>query len=394
MRFVAFLLLFTVCSFGREVNFHNFDGFQQKLSKEYVTEKIRHYLKYSDEIEKYYEITANALAIYASPGDKKLGKVEYALYFGQEFPSVVPEFKHPLSKAKIAIDPGHFGGQFARLEERYVSIESEGKTLEFDEGTLAFLTALHLKKKLEAKGATVLMTRKAIGEGAYPQPFFEWLKEHPELWEKGVPLSTIFLRHYNRLDLRARAELINNFQPDLTLLIHYNAIDSELPDPRRTKPTKRNFNLVFIPGAFCKGELANAEDRYHFLRLICTQDLELSHQMAQDLVERFTTYLDVPPLKSAKKELCGFGNSLVSADGVFCRNLCLTRLIESPLCYGETLIQNNLDEALELSQSQTTIDGIPCPQRVIDVAEAYYKTILLYYEDSEGLTSRSLAADA
>jgi hypothetical protein len=380
MRFVTFFLLLTACSFGVEVNFRDFDRCQQKLSKEYVTEKIRHYLQYSDEIENYFEITANALAIYASPEDKKLGKVEYALYFGQEFPSFVPEFKHPLSKAKIAIDPGHFGGQFARLEERYVSIELDGKILEFDEGTLTFLTALQLKKMLEAQGATVLLTRKAIGEGAYPEPFFDWLKEHPELWEKGMALSTIFLKHYNRLDLRSRAELINNFKPDLTVLIHYNAIDSELPDPRRTKPTNRNFNLVFIPGGFCKGELANPEDRYHFLRLICTQDLELSRQMAQDLVERFTKYLGVPPLKSAKKEVCGFGNSLVSAEGVFCRNLCLTRLIQSPLCYGETLIQNNLNEALELSQSQTTVEGIPCPQRVLDVAEAYFKTIILYYE--------------
>ncbi|CCB88622.1 N-acetylmuramoyl-L-alanine amidase family protein [Simkania negevensis] len=377
---MTFFLLLTACSFGVELNFHDFDKYQQKLSKKYVTEKIRHYLQYSDEIENYFEITANALAIYASPEDKQLGKVGYALYFGQEFPSFVPEFKHPLSKAKIAIDPGHFGGQFARLEERYVSIELDGKILEFDEGTLAFLTALQLKKKLEAQGATVLLTRKAIGEGAYPEPFFDWLKEHSELWEKGVALSTIFLKHYNRLDLRSRAELINNFKPDLTVLIHYNAIDSELPDPRRTKPTDRNFNLVFIPGGFCKGELASHEDRYHFLRLICTQDLELSRQMAQDLVERFTKYLNVPPLKSAKKEVCGFGNSLVSAEGVFCRNLCLTRLIQSPLCYGETLIQNNLDEALELSQSQKTVEGIPCPQRVLDVAEAYFKTIILYYE--------------
>lgn len=386
MRVVLFLLIFTVYSFGEEVDFHDFDGFQHQLSKEYITEKIRHFLQYSDEIENYYEVTANALAIYATPEDKALGKVEYALYFGGESPSATPEFKHPLSQAKIAIDPGHFGGQFARLEERFVSIKLEGKTLEFDEGTLAFLTALHLKKRLEAKGATVLLTRQSIGEGAYPQPFFDWLKEHPELWEKGVALSTIFLKHYNRLDLRARAERINKFQPDLTLLIHFNAIDSELSDPRHTKPTKRNFNLVFIPGAFCKGELANAEDRYHFLRLICKQDLELSHQMAQDLVGRFTEHLQVPPLKSTKNS--GFSNSLVSADGVFCRNLCLTRLITSPLCYGETLIQNNLEEAQELSQSQVIVDGIPCPKRIIEVAEAYFEAITSFYVGSTGMLGK------
>lgn len=377
MKFFLFFLLLTGQCFCE--SFSEFDRYQQQLSKEYVTHKITHFLQYSDEIENYYEVTDDALVLYGSPTDKSQGNIEYRLLFGDK--ALQPStFNHPLSQAKIAIDPGHFGGQFARLEERYIEMEYEGKALYFDEGSLAFLTALHLRKKLEEQGATVLLTRKGIGEGAYPENFFDWLKNHPEFWEKGVPLSTIFLRHYNRLDLRARAELINNFNPDLTLLIHYNAIDSELPDSNQTKETTRNFNLVFIPGAFCQGELVNPEDRYNFLRLICTQDLEKSYEMAQELVSLFTTHLQVPPLKTAKREISGFGNSLISSDGVFCRNLCLTRLIKGPLCYGETLIQNNLEEALELSQNKAIIEGIPCPERVIDVAEAYYEaTVSLFH---------------
>ncbi|QVL57574.1 MAG: N-acetylmuramoyl-L-alanine amidase [Simkaniaceae bacterium] len=377
MKFFIFLLFLITPCFCE--NFSEFNRYQHQLSKDYVTKKITHFLQYSEEIENYYEVTEDSLVLYASAEDKARGNVEYRLNFGAEVPKP-SQFNRPLSQAKIAIDPGHFGGQFARLEERYVEMEHEGKTLYFDEGSLAFLTALHLKKKLEEKGAIVLLTRKAIGEGAYSENFFDWLKNHPEYWEKGVPLSTIFLRYYNRLDLHARAEIINNFNPDLTLLIHYNAVDSELPDSNQTKETTRNFNLVFIPGAFCQGELVNPEDRYHFLRLICTQDLEKSYEMAQELVSLFTTHLQVPPLKTAKKEVSGFGNSLVSADGVFCRNLCLTRLIKGPLCYGETLIQNNLEEALELSQNKAMVEGTPCPERVIDVAEAYFEaTVSLFH---------------
>ena len=377
LKYCLFFLFLMASCFGESLS--EFDSYQRQLSKDYVTEKITHFLQYSKEIENYYELTDEALILYASPEDKAKGNVEYRLNFGAKFPNLSP-LTQPLSQAKIAIDPGHFGGKFARLEERYVEMEHEGKTLTFDEGSLAFLTALHLKKKLEEKGATVLITRKGIGEGVYPENFFDWLKNHPELWEKGVPLSTIFLRHYNRLDLRARAALINAFHPDLTLFIHYNAVDCELPDSPQTKRTDRNFNLVFIPGAFCSGELAAAEDRYHFLRLICTQDLESSHVIAQDLVDRFTTHLQVPPLKTAKREVAGFGNSLISSDGIFSRNLCLTRLVKGPLCYGETLIQNNLQEALELSQNQTMIEGIACPQRVVDVAEAYYETIVALFD--------------
>lgn len=372
-----FLFLIAAC-FGE--SFSEFDSYQHQLSKDYVKEKITHFLQYSKEIENYYELTDEALILYASFEDKAKRNVEYRLDFGAEFPKPF-QFTQPLSQAKIAIDPGHFGGKFARLEERYVEMEHEGKTLYFDEGSLAFLTALHLKKRLEEKGATVLITRKGIGEGVYPENFFDWLKNHPELWEKGTSLSTIFLRYYNRLDLRARAELINAFNPDLTLFIHYNALDSELPNSTQTKRTDRNFNLVFIPGAFCSGELTTPEDRYHFLRLICTQDLETSHVIAQNLVDRFTTLLKVPALKTAKREVCGFGNSLISSDGIFCRNLCLTRLVKGPLCYGETLIQNNLQEALELSQTQRVVEGIACPERVIEVAEAYYETIVALFDE-------------
>lgn len=170
--------------------------------------------------------------------------------------------------------------------------------------------------------------------------------------------------------------------PSIQILpfLFYNAVDCELPDSTQTKRTDRNFNLVFIPGAFCSGELAAAEDRYHFLRLICTQDLENSYIIAQDLVDRFTAHLQVPPLKTAKRAVAGFGNSLISSDGIFSRNLCLTRLVKGPLCYGETLIQNNLQEALELSQNQAMVEGIACPERVIDVAEAYYETIVALFD--------------
>ena len=378
-----FFLLASHC-FSMEVNFHDFDAFQNKLSKDYVIEKIANDLEYSPEIKQYFQVGEEALLLFASPEDKDKGIVEYQLFFGEETPHS-PEFKlnKPLSQAKIAIDPGHFGGDLARLEEQYVEMNHEGEMLFFDEGSLSFLTALHLKKKLEEEGASVFLTRQSIGKGAYPENFFDWLKGHPEHWKKGGSLSTIFLRHYNRLDLRERAKIINAYHPDLTIIIHYNAIDSEQKNSQETKESKRNFNLVFIPGAFCKGELASPEDRYHFLRLLCSDDLESSFHIAHKLIETFTTHLQVSPLKSSKRKVSGFSNALISESGIFRRNLCLTRLVKGPLCYGETLIQNNLQEALALSKKETSIEGIPCSTRVVTVAEAYFEAISSFYISSK-----------
>jgi len=367
------LLLLAVSTHCFCYDFAEFDPFQGRLSKEYVARKISHYLQYSKEIENYFEIQEDALVIFASPKDKKEGAYEYRLAFGDE--SLSPpqfNFAKPISSARIAIDPGHFGGKWARLEERYIDMEHEGRSVNFDEGTLSFLTAVYLKKILEEQGALVFLTRTKVGEGVYPENFFDWLKKHPEYWEKGVALSTIFRRHYNRLDLRERARLINEYQPDLMIAIHYNAIDCE----ETIEPTKDNFNLIFIPGAFCRNELASVEDRFHFLRLVCTQDLESSAHFARTLVDVFSKHLKVSPFTSPMQ------NSLSEAAGVFSRNLCITRLIKGPICYGETLIQNNEKELINLSQNDEVVGGIPCPRRVIDVANAYYEAILSFFNPS------------
>ncbi|MCB1109442.1 MAG: N-acetylmuramoyl-L-alanine amidase [Chlamydiia bacterium] len=357
----AFLFLVSTSCYG--IDFEDFAPFQGKLSKEYVREKIAKFLQYSPEIQHYFSIEEEALALFASPEAKKEGVSEYRLAFGVEVPGSCIGFHKPLQEMKIAIDPGHFGGEWAQLEERYIDLEYQGKRCVFDEGTLTLLTALLLKEKLEKVGITVLLTRTEKGKGVYPENFFDWLKKHPELWKKGVSLSSLFRGHYNRLDLRQRAEMINAFKPDLTFVVHYNAVDDEKP---------KNFNLVFIPGAFCDKELEAAEDRYHFLRLICTQDLEQSSQLAEHLIGEFSKHLEVFPFNAS------LANSLKSGKGIYCRNLCLTRLIHGPVCYGETLVQNHQEELLKLSQADGVVEGMPCPQRVFEVAQAYYEALMTY----------------
>src|SRR5690606_40956363 len=89
-----------------------------RVSRDWSSDVCSSDLQYSDEIENYYDVTDKALVLYASPEDKNFGKARYTLYFGQSFPEVKFQFDSPLSQAKIAIDPGHFGGQ--RSEERRV----------------------------------------------------------------------------------------------------------------------------------------------------------------------------------------------------------------------------------------------------------------------------------
>jgi hypothetical protein len=68
-----------------------------------------------------------------------------------------------------------------------------------------------------------MITRDEIGKGAYGQGFFDWLKHSSNLWSSQVFLGNLFRRYYNPLDLKARAQKINAFSPDLTLVLHYNS---------------------------------------------------------------------------------------------------------------------------------------------------------------------------
>ncbi|HSX12193.1 MAG TPA: N-acetylmuramoyl-L-alanine amidase [Rhabdochlamydiaceae bacterium] len=366
--FYFILFLFLPCLISAK-DFSDFDRYQKKLSREIVQKKIDTFLKKNAEIDAYYQLTEKALILYKTPKTE----VEYILELEEQAVPSENLKKKSLAGLKVALDPGHFGGNYAFLEERYIDIEEN----RFDEGTLTLLTALYLKQLLEAEGATVFLTKTKVGEGVFEENFFDWLKKNPHYWVD-KPLNRIFRLYYNPLDLRARAEKINQFGPDLTLIIHFNAHPVKGDLPSNSHSTESNYNLVFLPGAFCKKELADSDARYEFLRLICTHDLQNSLDLSQHILDRFSAILKVPAIQESSEIPYLSKCCLKLSEGIFARNLVLTRLIHGPLCYGETLIQNNVQECKNLSKKEFVIQGIACPLRLKEVAEAYFEGIKEY----------------
>ncbi len=93
------------------------------------------------------------------------------------------------------------------------------------------------------------------------------------------------------------------------------------------------------------------------------------------LVRQFADHLNVPlitqhDMPSNLQDAC-----LLQEPGVYCRNLALTRLVHSPLCYGETLIQNNEEEANRLAAKEVIIGDTACSARIKEVAQAYFEGI-------------------
>jgi N-acetylmuramoyl-L-alanine amidase len=363
-------------------NFHDFDPYQHKLTSQEIEVKIKNFLEKDSKISEFYQLTPTTFYI----GDLKNNEIDYILYLNPN-PSLQaykPNTRHKsLNGVKIAIDPGHFGGMFAVLERRYVSLPAEkSKTNQpicFHEGDLTYLTALKLKSLLEADGALTLVTRPGIGQGAIDEDFFKWLEKHFDLKKNITSMFDLF-SFYNKDDLKVRAKKINNFCPDITIIIHYNAHLTDQEKDQKTLVTQSNYNLTFIPGAFCANELKNTEDRYEFLRLIVTEDIKESLKLSECIVKEFAKQLNVPLISETEKT--SYRNAcLIQKPGIYCRNLVLTRFVHSPVCYGETLIQNNEKEIYRLSAHDISIGGIPCSKRIEEVAQAYFKGIKKYFKN-------------
>lgn len=350
------LLLLTlawVCSFS------DFDPYQKKITKEEAQAKIERYLQKDDELAKSYTIT-----------DEAIHFPDYTLWFASEPQTIKPTFPHELKGLKIAIDPGHLGGDYAIIEERYISIPPN---LRFDEGTLNLLTAKALKKLLEEAGAQVLLTKEQNSSAVYEKSFSSWLQES----------KSKDFRIYNSLDLRARAQKINDSHPDLTIVIHYNAHGNRDAVTLENIPADKNYNMVFVGGSFCKGELNEFEGRYAFLRLLVTSDLERSIQLSQEILNSFTQHLQVPPVKESDEIPYLKKASRYIHEGVYARNLALTRLVKGPICYGETLCQDCLQESQRLNAKDFTLDGITGPKRAEQVAQAYFEGIANFLKKQE-----------
>lgn len=168
--------------------FSEFDASQNRFSRREIEEKLGYYLQRDGHVGCFYSLTNEAFTLFDAPETQKERNVEFCLRLSMEGGRpMAKKIQKGLAGVKIALDPGHLGGPYARLEERYIDIPSPHgeEAIRFDEGTLSFLTALHLKGLLEKEGAIVMMTRNRIGQGVYGEDFFDWLRKSPSLWTGG-----------------------------------------------------------------------------------------------------------------------------------------------------------------------------------------------------------------
>lgn len=343
---------------------------------------------------------------------------------------VVPENYEDLpmdfENLRVALDPGHFGGDLeeARLEGRLVKIKgvdiSRTEDIKFFEADLTYHTALVLKQKLEERGAQVMLTRP-YGAGALDKSFSEWLRtsfntDLNRSWKLGdlqksfydtltnayldttSTRSRYFLfQFYKFLDFRARSQRINDFHPNITFIIHYNASEAGRPYnmERYIRPVSTNYSMAFVPGSFEFDEFEKSDQKLDFIRLLLSPDLINSMRLANLWVQKHNELLGVPPVPYDSLQRMKAVIIRTPYEGVFSRNLYLTRSVHGMVVYGESLYQDNFQEALNLSLKDYEIVD-PMTDRVhktssrcVSVAEAYFQSVSAFIEQNKALKSQS-----
>lgn len=312
----------------------------------------------------------------------------------------------PLNGYRIVIDPGHFAfdSLSARLEDKFIDLYlpegNDSTRVLFYESQLTWQTAILLQQKLQAAGAEVLLTRHANFWTAFGKTFEEWkIQDYPRTLDSLLKINpsdanlkmlksgrlkdnkSIFRYVFRDVELRKRAELINAFHPDLSVIIHFNVDEQNRP---WKKTGDKNFCMAFVGGAFLSGELSDPEMRFDFLRLLLTDELEQSIYVSGLATAAFTSELEVPLAKTKDATYLQTYCLPAGPPGVFCRNLSLTRMVQGPLIFGETLYQDNKDECERLGkEANDPVWRQAHPKeedvasfRVNEVAEAYYQAIL------------------
>jgi N-acetylmuramoyl-L-alanine amidase len=387
------------------------DGIEMYASPENKQQGIVECKVYESEKEEFIkfikQIPDDSLAsFYQQKGIKKLSEIVSSwnnVLMNKPLPQSTSSHGH-LKGMRVALDPGHLGGtmETAMIEARYVIMAfQKGDTVRFNEGNLNLATAYLLKQKLEAEGAEVMITRNAKGHSAFDKSFEQWLKDDfanalEEEKNKGKiditlyqklktskDLPYIYDRFFKYLDFRERARKINAFQPHLTIVIHYN-IDSPNWDRRKEdvyQPSDANYSMVFLAGGFMKKELADPRDRMEFLRLLLSDDLDNSLQICEKVQHKFVHDLKVPSVPHDDR-LSYLKRGCVYADkeGIYARNLALTRMVRSPLCYGETLCQDDGKEARALAKEEIPAGDLMTSPRVAETAHAYFEAIHSYWK--------------
>jgi len=232
--------------------------------------------------------------------------------------------EHPLAGLRIALDPGHLGGVWGKMEARSFSFNGEPPV---QEGDLALRVAQLLRPRLEALGAQVSFVRDRPG----PVTGEKFEDVHPANWAE--------VEAFLNREIHARAQRVNEvLQPDLVLCLHLDAV--AWPDPNHPAliSQSQHFHLM-VNGSYLATEVANEEQRQEMIERIASgagdEELAVARAMADGAVPVFG--------QPASGYSLPTGIALGGNGYVWGRNVLADRLYRCPVVFMEPYVANSVE---------------------------------------------------
>ena len=299
----------------------------------------------------------------------------------------------PLAGRRIALDPGHLGGRWAQMEERWVRIGDHPPVCE---GDLTLAVAAHLAPRLEALGAEVLWVRstteprtperpetlaaaarEALGGRGISRPPADYAgyedprKEDSVRWEAE--------RFFYRLaEIRARAARVNDrLRPDLVLCIHFNA--EAWGDPARPEFVPRNHLHLLVNGNYGPGEVHADDVRLEMLVRLLQRVHEEEMPLAETLAAALARGTGLPPYEYTDDR----ARRAPFSEYVWSRNLLANRLYECPVAYLEPYVMNSAEVFARVQagdyEGEREVAGRMRPSLVREYADAVAAGLAEYF---------------
>lgn len=256
-----------------------------------------------------------------------------------------------LSDIHIAIDPGHIGGAWSVMEERFLSFAPNES---IQEGHLTLITAQVLAERLKALGAYVTLVRDRLDPVTAVRPDQLTKEARQLLVESGFPepqetysgamgeqkIITVQWQSeklfYRVSEIHARATKVNEtIKPDMVLCLHYNA--EAWGDATAPQFTPLNHMHVLVNGCYSPGELQQQDVRFEmFSRLfsrIHEEEIPLAEAVATGMhsVTGLPAYVYTTPNARRMRE----------NPYVYARNLLANRIYSCPVVYLEPFVMNH-----------------------------------------------------
>ena len=305
-----------------------------------------------------------------------------------------PKREKILSGLKIALDPGHIGGAWAKMEERWFKV---GDARPVEEGEMTLRVAQLLAPKLRELGARVSfvrdkmepvttlrpddlkeVAREVLKTGGIENPREDFVGPDDPLKDQTVRWQSEIL-FYRNSEIRQRARLVNSkLKPDLVLCLHFNA--EAWGDEGNPTLTDKNHLHLLVNGAYGPAELQSDDVRFEMVRRLLSRAYDEELKIADTAAPVIAKKTQLPAYEYTNPD----NVTKVGTSGyVYARNLIATRLYQCPVVYFEPYVMNSHEvfERIQAGDYEGTrpINGVERPSIYREYVDSVVEGLVEYY---------------